>query len=150
MNLTRSFTLEEMLHSDYAAAHGIDNIPANLEEVTANLKALCENVLQGIRDYFNKPVTVSSGYRSPALNAAIGGQPTSQHLTGQAADIVIDGISNETIFSWVRESPLPFDQLIVEQKGELHQWIHISFDSAKDIQRRECLRSPDGKRYQVA
>jgi len=144
--LTRNFSLEELLHSSYADLHGIDNIPPNLEEVTANLKALCENVLQGIRDGIGKPIIISSGYRSPALNKAIGGSSKSQHCQGKAADLVVKGMSNEAVFAWISESSLHFDQLIVENRG-VSEWVHVSFDSAKIVQRREELRSPDGQTF---
>lgn len=149
MKLTRNFKLEEFLYSGYATMHGIDNTPPDIELVTANLLALCENVLQGIRDGIGKPIIISSGYRSPALNAAIGGSKNSQHSEGEAADLVVPGMTNEELFAWISISPLPYDQLIVEKRGQ-SEWVHVSYDKDKIVQRREKLRSPDGKTFMLA
>ena len=111
MKLTEHFSLEEMIKSQTGARKGIDNTPP--PEVIESLKALCENVLEKIRIHFGRPVTVNSGYRGPKLNKATGGAKSSQHMTGQAADIEIAGISNKVLFCWIRDN-LNFDQLILE------------------------------------
>lgn len=149
MNLTRNFTLEELLHSSTAVNRGIDNTPPDLDKVTANLKALCEHVLQGIRDGIGKAIIISSGYRSPDLNAAIGGSQNSQHCEGKAADMVVKGMTNDQLFAWIVESPLTFDQLILETRGE-SEWVHVSYDKDKAVQRREALVSADGKTFHKA
>ena len=85
MNLTKNFTLDEMVRSTTAIQKKIDNTPSN--EVIANLKFLCEQVLQPIRDITGRPLRVNSGYRSEALNNAVNGSKTSDHRFGYAADV---------------------------------------------------------------
>jgi zinc D-Ala-D-Ala carboxypeptidase len=84
MQLSKSFTLNELTKSQEATRLGIDNTPG--EEQVKNLKILCEKILQPIRDFYGMPVSVSSGYRSPDLCKAIGSSSTSQHTRGEAAD----------------------------------------------------------------
>lgn len=124
--LSKDFRLSEFLKSQTAERRGIDNTPSEL--VVDNLARLCANVLQPVRDRFG-PVVVSSGYRSPALNAAVGGSPTSQHLQGEAADIEVPGVTNYALAKWIAES-LSFDQLILEfyTPGKFASgWVHISY-----------------------
>ena len=87
IQLTTHFSLSEFLKSSTASARGIDNTPSL--EVVSNLQQLSIHVLEPLRAYFNTPIVVSSGYRSPALNKAVGGSATSQHMTGEAADLRI-------------------------------------------------------------
>lgn len=144
MRLTPNFTLREMSKSSYAARNGIDNTPR--DDVVDALRALCLNVLQPIRDHFGKPVRVNSGYRSPALNAAIGGSKTSQHMKGEAADIEIDGVDNLELAMWIRDN-LPFDQLISEcyEPGDPSSgWVHVSFKLAN---RGQALTYQSGEGY---
>ena len=132
MKLTQHFTLEEMTKSQTGSRKGIDNTAS--PEVVENLKQLCENVLEKIRAHFVKPLTINSGYRGPALNKAIGGAKTSQHLTGQAADIEIAGIDNKTLFNWIKDN-LQFDQLILEYYKEDvpgSGWVHVSWNSLRN------------------
>lgn len=132
MKLTQHFTLEEMTKSQTGSRKGIDNTAS--PEVVENLKQLCENVLEKIRAHFAKPLTINSGYRGPKLNKAIGGAKTSQHLTGQAADIEIAGVDNLTLFSWIRDN-LEFDQLILEyHKIGIPDsgWVHVSWNSSSN------------------
>lgn len=124
MQLSENFSLEEMVRSQTAARLGIDNTPS--PEVVANLKALCVHVLEPVRAHFNSPVIVSSGYRCPQLNVAIGGSKTSQHCNGEAADFRILGQPNIVVFKWIWHN-LDYDQLIYEF-GE-SGWIHASFSA---------------------
>lgn len=127
MKLSKNFTLEELQKSQTAARRRIDNTAP--DEVVANLKTLVENILQPVRDHFKKPVVISSGYRSPRLNRAIGGARTSQHVYGQAADFEIPGLSNYKVAKWIEEN-LPFDQLILEfyTPGQPNSgWVHVSY-----------------------
>lgn len=94
-DLSDNFNLSEFIKSQTALRNGIDNTPS--EEVIENLRALCENVLQPLRDYFLMPVNISSGYRSVALNHKLGSSTSSQHILGQAADIEIYGIGNKEL-----------------------------------------------------
>lgn len=118
------FTINELTRSATASKLGIDNTPS--AEVRANLEALVVNCLDPVRTIYGKPIIVTSGYRCPALNAAVGGVANSQHTTGNAADIKpASGGSLEGIFrAAVRFGD--FDQMILEEKGG-GRWIHISW-----------------------
>ncbi|MXO64841.1 D-Ala-D-Ala carboxypeptidase family metallohydrolase [Altericroceibacterium endophyticum] len=127
MQLSRSFTLSEFTTSQTATRQSLDNTPPDW--VIRNLRALCENVLQPLRDYYARPVVISSGYRSPAVNRAVGGSSSSQHTKGQAADFEIPGISNVEVARWMQKR-LNYDQLILEfhTPGEPNSgWIHVSW-----------------------
>lgn len=128
MNLAPNFTLTEMTKSEYALRHGIKNEPN--EEQIENLTLLAQKVLQPVRDAFKRGVKVNSGFRSPELNRAIGGSPTSDHTKGMAADIEIPGVSNYTVSKWIQDN-LEFTQVILEfytpgvpDSG----WVHVSYD----------------------
>ncbi len=108
MNLSKSFTLNELTKSQEATRLGIDNTP-NKEHIL-NLKLLCENVLQPIRDFYGMPLSVSSGYRSAALCEAIGSSNKSQHTKGQAADFEIFGVANKDLADFVVKN-LDYDAL---------------------------------------
>ena len=125
--LTPHFKLSEFTKSSTATARKIDNTPS--EQVISNLKLLCEQVLEPLRVHFNCPIIIGSGYRSPALNKAVGGVKNSQHMTGEAADIHLP--NNETgrkWFLWMMDN-LKFDQLIMEKSTptSTRYWIHVSF-----------------------
>jgi hypothetical protein len=125
--LTQDFTLEELVFSQTAARLGITNRP-NATQIAA-LKALCENLLQPLRDALSVPISVSSGFRSARLNQAVRGAASSQHLQGQAADIRVFSQTSKALFKRVIGLDLPFDQLIHEG-GKQSQWVHLSFDQA--------------------
>ena len=128
MELTKNFSLEEMLRSDTAKRCGITNKPKADEEteVVENLKALCVEVLQPLRDFLGKPVVVSSGYRCRELNEKVGGVSNSQHLTGEAADIrVKDRHELIEIMRFIMDDTV-FDQLIRE-KSATGEWVHVSY-----------------------
>lgn len=124
MKLTKNFTINELIYSVTAEANGIDNRAS--VSVVANLKALCENVLQPLRDHFNKPVKVTSGYRCLELNQKIGGKHNSQHLTGHAADIIVPGVPLLDVYEYIRTT-LPYDQLLLETNCKGTKWIHVSY-----------------------
>lgn len=131
----KHFTIDELCRSDTARSRGIDNTPT--EEVRKNLTALVGNVLDPLREWYGKPIYVNSGYRCPALNKAVGGVASSQHLTGQAADIdTNDRSENRKLMRRIEES-LDFDQLIWENGGE---WLHVSY-RADGKNRRQVLRT---------
>ena len=120
MKLSEHFDLNEFTRSTTADRLHIDNsIP---EELIPNLRNLCQQVLEPLRQHFGTPVVVSSGYRCPTLNKAVGGVPNSQHLTGEAADIVMPKLAD--VFYWLIGNT-PFDQLGFESKGST-KWIHVS------------------------
>ena len=124
--LTPHFTLGEMLVSQTASRRGLDNTPG--PAVIAALRLLCGQLLEPIRAHFGSPVVVTSGYRSPAVNKACGGSPTSQHVLGEAADFTVPGVSNLALAQWMRDK-LDYDQLIYEF-GE-SGWIHVSWRPAR-------------------
>ena len=129
----RFFSIDELSKSDTAIKKGIDNIPP--EKVRRSLEALIDNVLDPLRAAYGKPITVNSGYRSPALNKAVGGAAGSQHLSGEAADISVgsrDG--NKQLLELACKLELPFDQLIDEKN---FAWVHISYGARN---RRQVLR----------
>lgn len=128
MQLTKNFSLSELVKSQTATRLDIDNTPSS--EVIDNLRTLAENILQPIRDYYETSVRVSSGYRSPELNAAIGGSRTSDHTRGRAADIEISGVANADLAKHIVDN-YEFTQVILEfytpgipDSG----WVHVSYD----------------------
>lgn len=130
MNLSPNFSLSELVNSQTAVRKGIDNTPT--PEVVANLKDLAVNVLQPVREHFGKPVVISSGYRSPKLNAAVGGAKNSDHMTGCAADIEIPGVPNKVVAEWIAKN-LKFSQLILEgakANDPSAGWVHVSYKKA--------------------
>ncbi|HQS70902.1 MAG: hypothetical protein B7Y36_08180 [Novosphingobium sp. 28-62-57] len=145
MNLSPHFTLAEMIRSSTASRRGIDNTPS--PTIIENLRRLCEHVLEPVRSHYKRPVIVTSGYRSPALNSAIGGSGTSQHSQGEAADFTVHGVSNLEVCRWM-EKTLTYDQLIYEF-GE-DGWIHASW-SAKRLRNMELTaRRVNGRTVYLA
>lgn len=152
MWLSQHFHLSEFIRSQTAARRGINNYPS--AQHIDNLKDLCENVLEPIRISWGSPVHISSGYRSPMLNAAVRGSKTSQHCNGMAADIEIAGVDNCDLARWITDN-IEFDQLILEfhnhANGPNDGWVHISFSSNGN--RREILtaqRMPNGRTKYLA
>jgi len=128
MNLTQNFTLHEMTKSETALRFGMDNTPTSSE--IDNMRVLCEEVLQKVRDYYGMGVKVNSGYRHPLVNSKVGGSPTSDHCKGFAADIEIPGVANADLAKWIEEH-CEFTQLILEfytlgvpDSG----WVHVSYN----------------------
>jgi len=138
MKLSPHFSLAEMIKSQTALRKGLDNNPDG-DQLEAMVD-LCEYVLEPIRKYWNRPVIVSSAFRAPEVNKAIGGKNTSQHTKGQAADIEIPGVDNLDLYHWIGQS-VEFDQLILEfYSGEpASGWVHVSYVS-RETNRRERLR----------
>ena len=137
MNLSPHFTIEEMIKSQTALRLGLDNSPGP-EELEA-LVDLCEFGLEPIRNHYQRPVIVGSGFRAPAVNKAIGSRRTSQHTKGQAADIEIPGLDNLELYYWAAAN-LDFDQLILEYySGEPSSgWVHVSYVGSEN--RGQTLR----------
>ena len=120
-----------MIKSETALRHGMDNTPS--QAIISNLQVLALSVLQPVRDHFARGVKVNSGYRSPEVNAKVGGSRTSDHCKGMAADIEIPGVPNHELASWIRDN-LSYTQLILEfytpgvpDSG----WVHVSYDPAE-------------------
>ncbi len=135
MKISKHLELAELTRSESAKRLGISNMPT--AEHIENLKQLAENIFEPIREHFKHPIYISSGYRSQALNAAIGGSLNSQHSRGMAIDIDMDGtnIKNSAIFEYAKT--LPFDQLIWEfGTKDNPDWVHISYSP---LHRRQIL-----------
>ena len=127
MMLSDHFSLAEFTKSQTAIRKGIKNEPN--EEAIENMRLLCENILEPIRENYGLPFTLNSGFRSLGLNTEIGSSPTSQHVTGQAADFEIPTISNKDIAHWIRDN-LDYDQLLLEfyKEGDPSSgWVHCSY-----------------------
>lgn len=140
MKLSEHLELSEVIRSESAKRRGINNMPT--DEHIKNLKLLAENIFEPIRANFRQPIRISSGYRSQSLNAAIGGAINSQHSTGEAIDIDMDGtdVGNKEIFNFIK-GKLSFDQLIHEfGTDENPDWVHVSF-SSNGKQRKQVLRA---------
>lgn len=142
MKLSEHLDLSEVIRSESAKRKGISNMPT--PEHIANFKLLAEKVFEPIRNQFRCPIHISSGYRSKELNAAIGGSATSQHCSGEAVDIDMDGspngVTNSDVFNYIKDN-LNFDQLIWEFGSEDNpDWVHVSYESTGK-QRKQILKA---------
>ena len=149
MQLSKHFKLEEFTKSQTAIRKGIKNEPGSGD--IKNLENLCYEILEPIRAKFDKPITITSGYRSEELCEAIGSKKTSQHAKGQAADIELFGIPNIKVAYWIQNN-VDFDQLILEywtpkNKNDINSgWIHVSYNE-KGANRKQVLTF-DGKTFE--
>jgi hypothetical protein len=142
MKLSEHLDLSEVVRSESAKRKGISNMPT--AEHIANFKLLAEKVFEPIRQNFRCPIHISSGYRSKELNAAIGGSLTSQHCSGEAIDIDMDGtpngVTNRMVFDFIKDK-LEFDQLIYEfGDAQNPDWVHVSYESSGK-QRKQVLKA---------
>ena len=142
MKLSEHLDLSEVIRSESAKRKGISNMPT--PEHIENFKLLAEKIFQPIREHFRCPIHISSGYRSKELNAAIGGSATSQHCSGEAIDIDMDGtpngVTNRMVFDYIKDN-LTWDQMIFEfGDKENPDWVHVSY-SANGKQRKQILRA---------
>ena len=127
IRLSKNFALSEMVNSATAERFGVDNSPCVIHLV--NLTHLAIRILQPVRDEFGV-ITINSGYRSPALNAKVGGSKTSQHCNGQAADFESFSTPNPDLAKWIANN-LEFDQLILEFYDGINPnsgWVHCSYN----------------------
>ncbi len=124
--ISENLSLQECVSSQTATRNKIDNTPD--AAVICSLRLVAEKVFQPIRKHFGKPIRVSSAYRSPKLNAAIGGSKTSQHVKGEALDLQgTNGVTNKQIYDYVKNN-LDFDQLIWEYGTDKEPaWVHVSY-----------------------
>ena len=139
------FSIKELTKSATAARKGIKNDPS-IEECKS-LTALIDKVLDPLREAYGKPIIVSSGYRCPKLNAAVGGSASSQHVKGEAADIrsVADTPEeNKKLFDLIVKLGLPYDQLINEYN---YDWVHVSFGPRHRRQRMKAIKSNGKTKY---
>ena len=145
MQLSKNFTLQELTKSQTATRLGLDNTPNKTQII--NLTNLCENILQKIRDRFQKPVIINSGFRCVALCEAIGSSRNSQHAVGSAADIEVVTLDNKVLAEWIKKN-LIFDQLILEfykeSEGPRSGWVHVSY-SASDPRGQSLIAYKDEK-----
>ena len=128
MNLSEHFTLAEMTVTNT----GLPN--AAPPDIVAKLGKVCQHILEPVRQHYGRPVKVNSGYRSPAVNKAVGSKPTSQHALGEAVDFEVPGVSNGDVAIWCRDNLPAFGQLILEayRPGQPSSgWVHCSLPTAK-------------------
>jgi len=131
MRLSKNFTLEELC----VTSSGLKNEPTNVE--IGALRALVANVLQPLREDIGEPIKINSGFRSSAVNKAVGGAAPSQHVKGEAADIECS--NNAYLFNLIRKN-LVFDQLIWEHGDDKQPaWVHVSYKAQGN--RHEVLRA---------
>jgi uncharacterized protein YcbK (DUF882 family) len=145
MNLTANFTLSEMVKSETALRHDMDNTPGEAE--IASLRLLCEKILQPVREHYGKGVKVNSGFRHPEVNAKVGGSKTSDHCKGRAADIEIPSVANADLALHIVDT-YKFTQVILEfytpgvpDSG----WVHVSYDPANLKSQVLTATKKDGK-----
>lgn len=122
------FSISELIHSDIAKLHNIENLP-DIKSLD-NLLNLIFYVLQPIRERLQKPIIITSGYRNEQVNRLVGGKPTSQHLIGQAVDIVVPNMTPSEVTQFIRNTYIEYDQLI----NEYDKWIHISYNKGNNRQ----------------
>ncbi|UYN92998.1 MAG: hypothetical protein KIT25_13000 [Enhydrobacter sp.] len=134
MQLSPHFSLIEFTHSSKAISMGVKNTPTAAHMV--NLRNLAER-MEAVRALFNRPIEITSGYRNPVVNEAVGGVPDSDHALGHAADFHVDKIADLDAAKVIRDSTLKYDQLIYEK----NRCVHISFHPRM---RRQVLRQPGG------
>jgi len=133
LKLSEHFTLEELVYSDIAKRHSLDNNPDKL--TISNLTRLAE-LLENVRTLFNQPIRINSAYRSITVNSLLGSKPTSQHCLGCAADIRIDGLTPDQIVKKIIKSDIQYDQLI----REFDSWVHISIPNGEGyVARKQAL-----------
>lgn len=140
MRISKNLTLAEVTKSQTASRLGISNAPG--KEELESLKLVAEKVFQPVREHFNVPIAVTSGYRSAALNKAIGGAKRSEHMMGRALDLDADihgEVTNKQIFEFIRDN-LTFNQLIWEfGDDDSPDWVHVSYSPTSN--RKEILRA---------
>lgn len=138
--LSPHFSLEELVYSATALRWGLDNTPSGAQ--VTNLRALCLDQLEAVRTLLGVPIHVDSGYRAAAVNAAVGSTANhSDHLDGNAADIIPIGMDLRLAFDKIRASAIPFKQLIIE----CNAWLHIS----RGTKREALLASKDSTGHWV-
>ena len=134
MRLSANFTLDELTVSEVAARHGLDNTPP--QEIIENLKLLAQS-LQTLRSFFgNNAIIVTSAYRSPEVNAKVGGSKNSDHLRGLAADFIVPSFGNlDQVIRAILASGVPFKQII----REFDRWTHFSIPAKGETPRNQAL-----------
>ena len=131
MQLSEHFSMKEMLHSETALKYGFKNepeTPEEAEEVKKNLVAICNQILEPLREYMQQPIYINSAYRCKKLNKILhSSSPTSQHLSGAAVDIRISSVEQmNKMIEFIRT--IEFDQLIIERNKNGGRWLHVSYN----------------------
>ena len=142
MKISEHLDLAEVTRSETAKRKGISNTPSS--EHLENFKKLAENIFEPIRNHFKVPIHIISGYRSKELNTAVGGASSSQHCSGEAIDIDMDGssngVTNKMVFDFIKAN-LNFDQMIWEFGNSNNpDWVHVSYESTGK-QRKQILKA---------
>lgn len=140
--LTKNFTLDELTRSATASRLGLNNTPD--ERATINLRQSARGLWQPVRDILGVPMRVSSGYRSPTLNRAIGGSTTSAHCYGLAIDFTAPAFGDTRkvaryLVAELKERGIKFDQLILEFPDSPNSWIHLGYKHPNGQQRGQVL-----------
>ena len=146
MKLSKNFNLSEFTRSQTASNHGIKNEPSEIE--IENLRRLCVNILQPLRDQVGKAIKINSGYRSEELNKKVGGSKTSSHKKGEASDIECDqDRENVNLFLYIIEN-LDFDQLIIYKSTTGQpRFVHVSYREGSN--RNQAMIKRDGGGYEL-
>lgn len=135
-----NFTISELIHSDTAIKHNINNYP-DINSLD-NLLRLIVECLQPIRNKLGKPMVITSGYRNDKVNRLVGGSDTSEHKKGMAADFIINGMTVQAVIEFIRKTGLKYTQLI-EEHSKNTSWVHISYNP-KNL-KKETLLYKNGK-----
>jgi uncharacterized protein YcbK (DUF882 family) len=146
MMLSDHFSLAEFTKSQTAIRKGIKNDPN--DAAIENMRLLCENILEPVRQHYDIPFTLNSGFRCLALNEAVGSSSRSQHVTGQAADFEIPTIANKNLAHWIMDN-LDYDQVLLEfyKEGDPSSgWVHCSYDNGNN---RKQAKKFDGRTWET-
>tara|TARA_R100001086_G_scaffold41890_2_gene18460 strand:- start:257 stop:700 length:444 start_codon:yes stop_codon:yes gene_type:complete len=146
MMLSDHFSLAEFTKSQTAIRKGIKNDPN--DAAIENMRLLCENILEPVRQHYDIPFTLNSGFRCLALNEAVGSSPRSQHVTGQAADFEVPTIANKDLAHWIMDN-LDYDQVLLEfyKEGDPSSgWVHCSYDNGNN---RKQAKKFDGRTWET-
>lgn len=136
MQITTNFSLLELISSETAVRKGINNNPN--QDVIDNLKRLFIKIVQPVRDWYKQPINITSAYRSPTLNKAIGGSATSDHCFGNAVDFTVPKEDYKKVFYYIKDN-FEFDQLIWEFGDDnTPNWIHVSL---RNVNRNQVLKA---------
>lgn len=144
MMLSDHFSLAEFTKSQTAIRRGIKNVPK--DDAIENMRLLCENVLEPVRDNYGIPFTLNSGFRSYELNEAVGSSSRSQHVTGHAADFEIPTVANKTLARWIKDN-LEYDQVLLEfykADDPSSGWVHCSYVESEN---RQQAKQFDGRSW---
>lgn len=141
-NITKNISLNELLHSQTATRHRIDNTPDGI--ILQHLIDSAVNLWQPARDFLGVPIVISSGYRSPRLNAKIGGAKNSAHKYGYAIDFVAPNFGStravvQHLAHMFKQKNIAFDQAIIEYPNSPTSWVHLSWKNGKGEQRKQVF-----------